>query len=153
MTTILAQEPRADVTHELWLMASSGERHSLGILKSSRTTKSLGPADRLGLLKAGAKVGVSIEPSGGSPTGLPTSLIVASGDFLISPRFSRVRLPPYWPPAKRWAKALLLFVALGHTTPTLQRVKVIKNQRGKARHQPQVPQNVLGFSPAELMRI
>jgi len=67
---------------ELWIIPADGVPRSLGLLSaSSRTTVRLTPAHRA-LIDATAKLALSSEPAGGSPTGRPTGPILASGQFI-----------------------------------------------------------------------
>ena len=71
----------ADGRHaaELWVIGGDGVPHSLGMLRGGATTAlTVAPADRPRLIAA-AVLAVSIEPPGGSPTGLPTGPVVAKG--------------------------------------------------------------------------
>lgn len=71
----------ADARHaaELWVIGGDGVPHSLGLLHGGAVTALVvAPADR-SRLAATAVLAVSIEPVGGSPTGLPTGPVVAKG--------------------------------------------------------------------------
>lgn len=71
----------ADAGHaaELWVIGGDGVPHSLGLLKPGASTAlTVTPADRSRLAEA-AVLAVSVEPAGGSPTGLPTGPVVAKG--------------------------------------------------------------------------
>ena len=71
----------ADARHsaELWVIGGDGVPHSLGLLSGGAVTAmTVVPADRA-RLAAAAVLAVSIEPVGGSPTGLPTGPVVAKG--------------------------------------------------------------------------
>ena len=64
---------------QLWLMPNGGFPHSGGLIGSGR---SLPLPVSAALLKAAgptARLGVTEEPEGGSPTGLPTGPIIAEG--------------------------------------------------------------------------
>lgn len=64
---------------ELWRIGGDGVPHPLGLLGREGTTAlRLSAADR-DALAAGATLAISIEPEGGSPTGLPTGPVVATG--------------------------------------------------------------------------
>lgn len=74
----------ADAKHaaELWVIGGDGVPHSLGLLRGGGATAlTVAPADRP-RLAAAAVLAVSIEPVGGSPTGLPTGPVVAKGVLL-----------------------------------------------------------------------
>ena len=64
---------------ELWVIPTGDTPHSLGLLRSQgNTALTLRPADRA-RIAAGATLAVTLEPIGGSPTGLPTGPVVAAG--------------------------------------------------------------------------
>jgi len=63
---------------ELWVIAGDGVPHSLGLLPASGGRMIVNAANRA-RLAAGATLAVSLEPIGGSPTGLPTGPVVAKG--------------------------------------------------------------------------
>jgi anti-sigma-K factor RskA len=68
-------------TYELWLLpAEGGAPVSLGIVPAldARLTIAAAQAPRL---RAGAKLAVSVEPAGGSPTGAPTGPVILVGDI------------------------------------------------------------------------
>ena len=65
---------------ELWSMPPGGKPVSLGLVAANGLT-------RLTLPKGAgtiAKLGISLEPPGGSPTGQPTGPVVMTGDVLLS---------------------------------------------------------------------
>lgn len=62
-------------SHELWVVPASGSPRSLGIVYADRALTLAAPAD----LASGATLAVTAEPLGGSPTGLPTGPVVATG--------------------------------------------------------------------------
>lgn len=68
-----------DRSAELWVIAGDKVPHSLGLLQESATTRLAVPAADRARLAAGAVLAISIEPAGGSPTGLPTGPVVAKG--------------------------------------------------------------------------
>jgi anti-sigma-K factor RskA len=72
---------RGDAEHspELWVIEGNGPPRSLGVIDMTGPQSRVIPADRLVGLKAGAVLAISIEPRGGSPTGLPTGPVVATG--------------------------------------------------------------------------
>jgi anti-sigma-K factor RskA len=66
---------------ELWVIAGDGVPHSLGLLGlSGNSSLAVNPANRA-RLAPGATLAVSLEPIGGSPTGLPTGPVVAKGSL------------------------------------------------------------------------
>ncbi|HEX2113750.1 MAG TPA: anti-sigma factor, partial [Alphaproteobacteria bacterium] len=64
-------------THELWIIADDKPR-SLGTMSTAGTARLQVPRDLVPAL-AGATLAVSLEPAGGSPTGLPTGPVLYSG--------------------------------------------------------------------------
>ncbi|MDQ0838749.1 anti-sigma factor [Sphingomonas faeni] len=69
--------PNARVA-ELWVIGGDGVPHSLGLL-SGRPTKLVPKGVDRGRIAPGATLAISVEPLGGSPTGLPTGPVVATG--------------------------------------------------------------------------
>ena len=67
----------SDRSYELWILPGGGRNPvSLGLLpRSGRLHRQLSSTQRV-LLAGAAQVAVSIEPTGGSPTGLPTGKVV-----------------------------------------------------------------------------
>ena len=65
--------------HELWMIPADGTPRSLGMLPDDRPMQmQVEPAMSAQLLE-GVSLAVSVEPMGGSPTGLPTGPVIASG--------------------------------------------------------------------------
>ncbi|MEJ5081283.1 anti-sigma factor [Ochrobactrum sp. MYb379] len=64
---------------QLWFVPGSGNPQSLGVFEPNADGELLIPADLRQTIGAGATLAVSLEPFGGSLTGLPTGPIVASG--------------------------------------------------------------------------
>jgi anti-sigma-K factor RskA len=75
----LAALADANRSAELWVIAGDGVPHSLGLLRTSAGSFFTVNADNRTRLAVGAVLAVSLEPIGGSPTGLPTGPIVAKG--------------------------------------------------------------------------
>jgi anti-sigma-K factor RskA len=69
----------ADRTAQLWVIPAGGTPHSLGLLSTHGGTALTLNADNRSRIAAGATLAVSLEPIGGSPTGLPTGPVVAAG--------------------------------------------------------------------------
>ncbi|MGI6850653.1 anti-sigma factor [Mesorhizobium sp. 1B3] len=70
-----------DRDFELWMIEGSNAPVSLGVIPAGATAHlTVGGATRA-RLAAGAILAVSLEPSGGSPTGQPTGPVVAAGDL------------------------------------------------------------------------
>ena len=72
---LLAGARPTDGTFELWLIPEDGAPQSLGIFASGDAL-TLAPHIRL---SASSTLAVSLEPSGGSPTGAPTGPVLAVG--------------------------------------------------------------------------
>ena len=71
-------------TLELWLIPEQGTPISLGVLNNEKAiVVSLKPEQRAQLQRSKA-MAVSLEPSGGSPTHVPTGPVLYSGKLLIS---------------------------------------------------------------------
>jgi anti-sigma-K factor RskA len=65
---------------ELWLIPAGDNRpHSLGLIQPGQPIKLEVPSDLVARLTADATLAVSLEPPGGSPTGLPTGPVIAAG--------------------------------------------------------------------------
>jgi anti-sigma-K factor RskA len=66
-------------SYELWLLpAEGGAPISLGVLAGLDARIAI-PAAQADRLRAGARLAVSVEPSGGSPTGAPTGPVILLG--------------------------------------------------------------------------
>ncbi len=63
---------------ELWVIGADAAPHSLGLLEGPASRVSIGGSN-LRRVAAGVTLAVTIEPEGGSPSGLPTGPVVASG--------------------------------------------------------------------------
>ncbi len=67
----------ADRIHELWILpVNGGNPVSLGLLPASGDIRRKLTAAQQSLLAAAAQVAVSVEPTGGSPTGVPTGPVI-----------------------------------------------------------------------------
>ena len=74
---VLTNDPRA---YELWLIPPGGTRpHALGLIQPGQPVRLKIPSDLAGELTPDATLAVSLEPPGGSPTGLPTGPVIAAG--------------------------------------------------------------------------
>ncbi len=70
-------------SYELWLLPAEGAAPiSLAVLGQLDARFELPPA-QVGRLKAGAKLAVSVEPAGGSPTGAPTGPVILVGAIKV----------------------------------------------------------------------
>jgi len=74
---LLTNDPRA---YELWLIPTGETRpRSLGLIQPGQPIRLDIPSDLAGRVTPDATLAVSLEPPGGSPTGLPTGPVVAAG--------------------------------------------------------------------------
>lgn len=64
---------------ELWLIPPDGRPRALGLLRADQTVVLTLPPDLAALAKSNAVLAVSLEPPGGSTTGLPTGPVIATG--------------------------------------------------------------------------
>jgi anti-sigma-K factor RskA len=71
----------ADATRvpELWLIPPDGKPRAVGLLRADQTVTLTLPTDLAALAKSDAVLAVSLEPPGGSTTGLPTGPVIATG--------------------------------------------------------------------------
>ncbi len=77
----VAGERPADTTFELWVIEGERAPVSLGLIDVDTDIR-IDLAEEVGaLMQAGSVLAVSIEPSGGSPTGQPTGPVVALGEL------------------------------------------------------------------------
>lgn len=77
----LSGEPGPNQTYELWMIEGQNPPVSMGVVPAGESSR-LGVDDESkARLAAGAVLAVSLEPEGGSPTGLPTGPVVAAGDL------------------------------------------------------------------------
>ncbi len=71
--------PRPGHSLELWVIAGKAAPKSIGLMKDKGATA----LDQLALdLKQSNMIAVSVEPEGGSPTGLPTGPVIYSGPMI-----------------------------------------------------------------------
>lgn len=74
--------PDDDRAPELWVIPADGTPRSLGVFGKTGTTEVAMTARLRAWLVDGATLAVSLEPAGGSPTGLPTGPVIASGKLV-----------------------------------------------------------------------
>lgn len=65
--------------HELWIIPAGGKPMPVGVMHPKRPMRMTLPMPLAAQLKSGAMLAISVEPAGGSPTGLPTGPVIASG--------------------------------------------------------------------------
>ena len=64
---------------ELWLIAPGEQPRSLGLIEAARAVHISVPANLIPRVTPQSTLAISLEPLGGSPTGLPTGPVIASG--------------------------------------------------------------------------
>jgi anti-sigma-K factor RskA len=64
---------------QLWVIGGDSVPHSLGLMTTHGKTVMALPAAMRAHMTGGAVIAVSLEPMGGSPTGLPTGPVIAKG--------------------------------------------------------------------------
>lgn len=69
----------ADRVAELWVIEGDSAPRSLGVIETAAPNAHAISSQVVSGLQPGAVLAISIEPSGGSPTGLPTGPVVATG--------------------------------------------------------------------------
>jgi anti-sigma-K factor RskA len=74
-----AFSPDATRVPELWLIPPDGKPRPVGLLRGDQTVTLTLPADLAAFAKKDAVLAVSLEPPGGSTTGLPTGPVIATG--------------------------------------------------------------------------
>ncbi|MBV8686438.1 MAG: anti-sigma factor [Alphaproteobacteria bacterium] len=75
--------PAAGHSHQLWLIpAAGGNPHPMGIVSTRAPMRMVVPGAMASDLREGVMLAVSVEPEGGSPTGLPTGPVIASGKLV-----------------------------------------------------------------------
>lgn len=77
--TPVAATGEAQKSLQLWMIETSGKPHSLGVLPQTGEGEFLVADSMRPALKNGVTLAVSIEPFGGSPTGLPTGSVIGTG--------------------------------------------------------------------------
>lgn len=77
--TPAAKDASAGKTPELWVIVGKNPPRSLGLIDLKGAQEHRIPADLRPLLGQGVTLAISLEPAGGSPTGLPTGPVVAAG--------------------------------------------------------------------------
>lgn len=74
--SLASTDPRA---MELWIIPPGGRPHSLGLIQPGRPVQLNVPRELIPHMRSEAVLAVSLEPPGGSPTGLPTGPVIANG--------------------------------------------------------------------------
>lgn len=68
--------------HELWIIPAGGRPVSLGLVRPGAPLRIQVPPQLAAYFQLRAGIALSVEPTGGSPTGQPTGPVVASGELL-----------------------------------------------------------------------
>lgn len=79
VTPASGSAPDPSHSHELWIIPADGKPRSLGTLPTAGPMRSPVAPSIVALFGEGATIAISVEPSGGSPTGQPTGPVVAAG--------------------------------------------------------------------------
>jgi anti-sigma-K factor RskA len=79
LVTVSAIQREVGRDHQLWIIPAGGSPISLGLAPADQSTKRRVPQALARQFRAGAIIALSLEPTGGSPTGQPTGPVVASG--------------------------------------------------------------------------
>lgn len=77
--TPVAAETQAPKSLELWMINGKNPPVSLGVLPQNGRGEIVVPQPVRDAFSAGTVLAISVEPSGGSPTGAPTGPVIASG--------------------------------------------------------------------------
>ncbi len=76
-TSVNAQAAAGNTSYELWVLPAEGPPQSLGLLRIASAAIEIPISDQLAdALEHAGSLAISLEPAGGSPTGLPTGPIV-----------------------------------------------------------------------------
>jgi len=80
---LTVSDPGKNKAYELWMLPKGEAPKSLGLLPLKGKRKLDLTDERLAVLKRSGALAVSLEPAGGSPTGLPTGPVLYQGKILI----------------------------------------------------------------------
>lgn len=83
MTVMPMKMDPGERTPELWMIPADGKPRSLGVIPAAKAATMAVPAAHRTMLGAGVMLAVSLEPAGGSPTGLPTGPVVMKGKMQL----------------------------------------------------------------------
>jgi anti-sigma-K factor RskA len=67
---------------ELWIIPEDGKPRSMGVIDARRPQAHAVAMERRSFVRPGATFAISMEPKGGSRTGLPTGSVVATGKII-----------------------------------------------------------------------
>lgn len=79
--TVATGDLPIDAQHvaQLWVIPADGVPRSLGVLPAGRPGRYKAPDTAAALIDTKATLAISVEPQGGSPTGLPTGPVILTG--------------------------------------------------------------------------
>ena len=76
MKAVMPNPPPLGKSYELWMLHDNGNPEPMGLLNSDGTVSETVSVELLARLDSVKTLAVSLEPAGGSPTGLPTGPVV-----------------------------------------------------------------------------
>lgn len=79
MTSAASGLVLGDHVPELWVIPADGKPRSMGVMNAAAPGWGKVPTQAAAALSAGVTLAVSVEPVGGSPTGLPTGPVILTG--------------------------------------------------------------------------
>lgn len=79
LTPVADDRAEADRVTELWVIEGDRAPRSLGVIQTAAPNAHAISSQVISGLQPGAVLAISIEPIGGSPTGLPTGPVIATG--------------------------------------------------------------------------
>lgn len=75
--------PLLGKVYQLWLLPKAGAPRSLGLIPQRRRVSFDLSAENAGAITSAEGIAISLEPAGGSPTGLPTGPILFKGALIV----------------------------------------------------------------------
>jgi len=84
VSTVNPRPAPAGSSYELWMLPDGGNPVSLGLLPEMGAAQLGLNAAQLGVLTRTMTLAVSVEPAGGSPTGLPTGPVILTAPLIRS---------------------------------------------------------------------
>ena len=82
MKAVMPNPPPAGKSYELWMLHDSGNPEPMGLLNIDGTVSEQVSAELLARLDSVKTLAVSLEPAGGSPTGLPTGPVLYTASLV-----------------------------------------------------------------------
>jgi anti-sigma-K factor RskA len=84
MKAVTANPPPAGKSYELWMLPDNGNPVPMGLMNETGTASESVSAELLAHLATAKGLAISVEPQGGSPTGLPTGPVVYTAALVAS---------------------------------------------------------------------